>query len=99
MRAIHAKAPPAPPPGRTLVERVREACRRLDGQGWGALFKAHGLDIRAADLKGELLRPLPGIDRSMPGFGDFAAEGCRGVEPGRPAHSLLYHAFASPQVT
>jgi hypothetical protein len=29
---------------------------------------------------------------------DFALEGRRGIEPGRPARSLLYHAFASPAV-
>src|SRR5205085_8625005 len=28
----------------------------------------------------------------------FAAEGHRGIEPGQPARSLLYHALASPNV-
>src|SRR5258708_15902720 len=29
---------------------------------------------------------------------DFAAGGVRGIEPGSPARSLLYHALASPNV-
>jgi hypothetical protein len=56
------------------------------------------LDLAAADLQAELDRPLP-IDRDVPGFEDFAAEGVRGIEPGIPARSLLYHALASPNVT
>ena len=86
-------------PGDTLIERVQKAYKRLARHGWEALFRAHGLDLRAADLKSELLRPLDTIDRTIPGFQDFALEGSRGIEPGRPAHSLVYHAFASPQVT
>jgi hypothetical protein len=85
--------------GDTLIERVRRLCEKLTDSGWGDLFKAHGLNIRASDLRAELLRPLDGIDRRIAGFQDFAYEGSRGIEPGRPAQSLLYHALASPQVT
>jgi len=81
-----------------LIDTVAAACTRLAAAGWGALLEAHGLDITAGDLRGALLAPLPRIDRTMPGFEDFAAEGARGIEPGRPAHSLLLHAFASPNV-
>jgi hypothetical protein len=81
-----------------LIDRVRKICARLDAYGWGDLLKAHGLDIRATDLEAELLRPLKTINRDLPGFQDFAREGCRGIEPGKAAQSLLYHAFASPQV-
>jgi hypothetical protein len=81
-----------------LIDTVAAACRRLAPAGWGALLKAHGLDIAAPDLRSELLRPLPGIHRDAAGLEDFAAEGTRAIEPGRPAHSLLLHAFASPNV-
>jgi hypothetical protein len=54
----------------------------------------HDLDIaKAAELARELA-----IDRNNPGFEDFTLTGKRGVEPGFPAASLLYHAFASPDV-
>ena len=81
-----------------LVDAVAAACARLAPSGWGDLLAAHGLDLAAADLRAELLRPLPEIDRTLPGFEDFAAEGVRAIEPGRPADSLLCHALASPNV-
>ena len=56
------------------------------------------LDIAAADLRGELSKPLAHIDRTYPGFGDFAASATRAIEPGSPDRSLLYHAFAAPTV-
>jgi hypothetical protein len=62
------------------------------------MFARHGLDITAENLAAELARPLEGIDRSLPGFEDLAWEAVRGIEPGQPAHSLLFHALASPQV-
>jgi hypothetical protein len=82
-----------------LLDQVRDVCRRLASHGWAELFAAHGLDTAAGDLGGELARPLPAIDRDLPGFEDFAAEGERGIEPGTPARSLLFHALASPNVT
>ena len=81
-----------------LIDDVSAACERLAPAGWGGLLGAHGLDIGAADLRAELTRELPGIDRDVPGFEDFADEGGRAIEPGKPAESLLYHAFASPNV-
>src|SRR4051812_18897221 len=99
MRPLSAYIHPGPPVGDALIDRVKKACARLEGCGWGDLLRAHGLDIGAVDLRAELLRPLPGIDRTLAGFRDFSHEGSRGIEPGRPAQSLLYHAFASPQVT
>ncbi len=80
------------------IDSVRAATERLAPHGWGELFARHGLDLDASDLRPELLRELPAIDRKLPGFEDFAAEGRRGTEPGRPAQSLLYHALASPGV-
>lgn len=81
-----------------LIDAVKAACGRLAGGGWAELFALHGLDIVASDLGAELSRDLPDIDRSQPGFGDFALEGMRGIEPGQPALSFLYHALASPEV-
>jgi len=50
------------------------------------------------NLRNELGEPLSRIDRTYPGFGDFALTATRAIEPGRPDLSLLYHAFASPTV-
>lgn len=36
--------------------------------------------------------------RAAPGFEDFSSDEAKGIEPGLPAASLLYHAFASPSV-
>jgi hypothetical protein len=80
-----------------LIDAVRSVCDRLANNGWADLLQAHGLDLGAQDLAAELSRPLP-VDRTQPGFRDFALEGVRGIEPGRPAFSLLYHALASPDV-
>jgi hypothetical protein len=81
----------------TRIDEVKAACARLAGMGWQSLLKQHGLDIVKADLAAELARELT-IDRSVPGFEDFTLAGKRGIEPGLPAASLLYHAFASPDV-
>jgi hypothetical protein len=82
----------------TLIEEVKQVCARLAPHGWAELFNLHGLDITASNLAQELSKPLPGIRRDIQGFEDFALEGTRGIEPGQPARSLLYHALASPQV-
>ena len=79
------------------IDEVKSACARLAGRGWQSLLKRHDLDIAKADLAAELARELV-IDRNIPGFEDFTLAGKRGVEPGFPAASLLYHAFASPDV-
>lgn len=84
--------------GGRLIDGVAQVCRRLAGGGWDQLFSCHGLDIRADDLAAELARGLE-VDRVQPGFGDFSADGRRGIEPGSPGRSLLFHAFASPEVT
>jgi hypothetical protein len=82
-----------------LLDNVKEICNRLAPFGWKELFLVHGLDITSSNLKEELLRELPDINRNIKGFEDFAFEGKRGIEPYDPARSLLYHAFASPNVT
>lgn len=85
----------------SLGDRVAAACSRLGPLGWRQmLLDATGgeLDITASDLPAMLGRKLARIDRTYPGFGDFAAAGARAIEAGSPDRSLLYHAFASPAV-
>ena len=85
----------------SLIDGVSRACRRLAPLGWQQLLldvTDGSLDIGSGDLGAELAKPLPRIDRTVPGFGDFAAAGKRAIEPGRPEQSLLYHALASPTV-
>ena len=81
-----------------LIDSVRTALNSLASGGWSELFAHHGLNIGAANLKRELLKPLGNIDRGVAGFEDFTPNGTRGIEPGKPSHSLLYHALASPNV-
>lgn len=80
-----------------LIDPVKKACDRLADKGWAALLAKHGLDIGKADLAQELARSLT-IDRAFAGFEDFSLAGTRGIQPGQPASSLLYHAFASVNV-
>ncbi len=86
---------------RPLIDGVADACRRVAPLGWRQmLMDATGgeLDITATDLRREFGKPLAHIERTYPGFGDFADAATRAIEPGRPDRSLLYHAFASPTV-
>lgn len=90
-----------PAPSAPLIDGVSAVCRRLAAPGWRDVLLAvsgHELDIASDDLASALARPLARIDRTMPGFEDFALEGTRGIEPGDPARSLLFHALASPNV-
>ncbi|WP_223827855.1 hypothetical protein [Bacillus atrophaeus] len=80
-----------------LIDQVKQLCDRLADHGLRDLLLEHGLDITADNIKEELLKPLT-INRTIKGFEDFAVEGTRGIEPGHPARSLLYHALASPSV-
>ncbi|MGR3887737.1 hypothetical protein [Pseudomonas sp. 1152_12] len=82
----------------SLISDVERACTRLAPAGWRDLLLYHGLDITSVTLREELAKPLQ-IDRTHPGFEDFSADGVRGIEAGRPADSLLLHAFACPNVT
>ena len=85
----------------TLLSLVSRTCRRLAEMGWrDLLLDATGgqFDLLAKDLESELSKPLTKIDRTCPGFGDFASHGTRAIEPGHPDQSLLYHALAAPSV-
>lgn len=84
-----------------LAEQVATVCRRLAPHGWRDLFlKLTGgeLDLSSPTLAQDLEKPLSKIDRTLPGFEDFAEEGGRAIEPGSPARSLLFHALASANV-
>lgn len=81
-----------------LIDDVKDILEKLAPHGWNELFKAHGLDISAQDLEKEILEKPLLINRNLKGFKDFAREGEFGVTPGVPAHSLIYHALASPAV-
>src|SRR5918994_749617 len=88
-------------PSPSLIDQVTAVCERLAPEGWRDLLLAVShdeLDITTADLPAMLAQPLSEIDRTVPGFEDFALEGTRGIEPGSPARSLLFHALASPNV-
>ncbi|MFM9965432.1 MAG: hypothetical protein ACKV2Q_29960 [Planctomycetaceae bacterium] len=91
----------------TLLERVVKVCKKLARSNWKDLFTAHGLDVTKSTpvlLEKELTRMLVDVNgvstirRDLPGFQDFCLDGKRGIEPGIPARSLLYHALASPNV-
>jgi len=81
-----------------LIDDVAKVLARLAPK-WEGVFTAHGLDITkpASALVAELGRPLL-VDHEQPGFEEFAFDGRRGIEPGVPGMSLLYHAFASADV-
>ena len=81
-----------------LIDHVKDICTRLAPAGWHNLLLHHGIDILAPDLKGEL-RKVASPDRAFPGFEDFSLAGIRGIESGKPAHSVLYHALAHANVT
>ena len=83
-----------------LISQVAALCQRLAPLGWREMLLAvtgGALDITAADLAVELAKSVQ-VDREFPGYGDFALAGSRGIEPGRPDESLLYHALAAPTV-
>jgi hypothetical protein len=83
----------------SLITEMKTICEELTAAGWDKYLKSvAGLNIDQPDeesLLAELSRPLS-IQRSAPGFSDFAAEGVRAIEPGKPALSLLFHALAYP---
>ncbi len=82
-----------------LIDQITQICRRLAPLGWADTMNQFGLDLNAADMAAELDRTLSGIQAAnVPGFADFHPGGVRGIEPGQPARSLLYHALASPAV-
>ena len=88
----------------SLIGKVKSVCDRLTPLGWRQLLldaTNNALDIKQpteAELKTVLTAPLEEINRTKSGFEDFHHAANRAVTGGRPAHSLLYHALASPAV-
>ncbi|BBM82151.1 hypothetical protein [Candidatus Uabimicrobium amorphum] len=74
---------------------------------WEQLFHAHGWPFTADhiakmsenDFQQALLNTSLSVNRSIPGFEDFAVDSNTMVTSGSLCHSLLYHACASPNVT
>ncbi|MCK7318536.1 hypothetical protein L8P35_17765 [Enterobacter cloacae] len=81
----------------TTENNVRKVLNRLTPLGWHQRFLQQGIDILSTDLPAELQKKVT-VNREMPGMEDFSLTGCRGIEPGKPALSLLYHMLASPGV-
>jgi hypothetical protein len=81
-----------------LIDEVKTICNRLAPLGWKDLLAKHGLDITIVDLETELAKSLATVKRDLIGFETFTKSGIRAIEPGSPAKSLLYHAFASADV-
>ncbi|WP_294820792.1 hypothetical protein [uncultured Flavobacterium sp.] len=87
-----------------LINEIFDLCNKLAQNGWREMILSvtNGqLDIRqdaAEKLRSALLEPLTNIDREFPGFEDYTREDNKGIAPGRPAGSLLYHSLASPNV-
>jgi hypothetical protein len=85
-----------------LLDEIRQTCVDLAGQGWRDLLldvTRGGFDMLSDNLAEQLVAPLASIDRTAPGFEDYALSGSQAIEAGSPARSLLYHALASPFVT
>lgn len=87
-----------------LINDVKDICDRLAPLGWRDLLldvSSGLLDIvqnTPAALRRTLLRTLPNIHRTLPGFNDFSSDGQQAITAGKPAQSLIYHALASPLV-
>ncbi|MEM7473969.1 MAG: hypothetical protein AAF483_03195 [Planctomycetota bacterium] len=88
-----------------LKDEVFGICQQLGPKGWTDLLKKVtndqlNLDQVTADaLEQNLLQPIAQLLPNATGFGDFSQTDPRGISPGNPAGSLLYHALCSPLVT
>lgn len=56
----------------SLIDEVKKICNRLAPHGWRDLLLQHGIDITAEDLKSELIKELPNINRRIKGFLDIS---------------------------
>ncbi|MGK7954477.1 MAG: hypothetical protein AB4063_04330 [Crocosphaera sp.] len=83
-----------------LITEVKEICDRLGDAGWQSLLLKQGIDIKqeSESALASILETEVEVDRTIPGFEDFYSNRARGIEAGNPAGSLLYHAFASPNI-
>jgi len=82
------------------IENAYQAWERLRPK-WNDYLVEAGLDLTGTPIEhfaDDLLAPIR-IDFRLPGLEDLCRSASRGIEPGDPARSLLYHALASPGVT
>lgn len=77
-----------------IVDDIRVLWQHIQTTSWAAVFQAQGVVPDVAQWH----QVAAGVDRQQPGFEDFAPDATRAIEPGDPAHSLIYHALASPRV-
>lgn len=88
-----------------LKDEVFGICQQLGPLGWTDLLKRVtnnqlNLDQATADdLEQILLQPLTQVLPNVTGFGDVSRTEPRGISPGNPSGSLLYHTLCSPLVT
>jgi hypothetical protein len=69
-------------------------------RSWAPYLSQAGLDLTDASeetLLRYLLQPIA-VNFTLQGLEDLSRQTCRGIEPGDPARSLLYHVLTSPHV-
>src|SRR5688500_8875832 len=81
-----------------LINDILTICAELADDGWNDLLHPHQHKLNACDLLHGLTIKQLGVERSLTGHQDYALEGTHAIEARNPAHSLLYHALASPNV-
>jgi len=84
------------------LESVFNTWKRLNAAStqWHDMLRRTGLDLPLSNREdfADALSTEIHVYRDFDGFEDFDPSGHAGIEPGDPARSLLYHAFASPNV-
>ena len=83
----------------SVIERAFHAWHLLAPK-WSDYLLASGLDLTKTSRKSfanDMLRRVS-VNFRLRGLEDFCRSACRGIEPGDPARSLLYHVLASPGV-
>jgi len=83
----------------TLSDNFLKVWERLE-KYWGPYFEKAGLDLHNLDRHNlhERLTAQINIDFNVEGLEELSRDCRRGIEPGEPALSLLYHVMASPYV-
>ena len=83
----------------SVIERAFHAWHLLAPK-WRDYLLAAGLDLTKTSRESfanDMLRRVS-VNFRLRGLEDFCRSACRGIEPGDPARSLLYHVLASPGV-
>ena len=83
----------------SVIERAFHAWHLLAPK-WSDYLLAAGLDLTKTSRESfanDMLRRVS-VNFRLRGLEDFCRSACRGIEPGDPPRSLLYHVLASPGV-